>query len=234
MFAHFESLNNIDNKFSSNNESSDQMAEPGYRMSLIQSIRESDFEESFVITAAQLEQFEKLFNNTKETIEGKDFFNMAKALDLEDYNITQDELLNFLALADDEVNGNYISQAEYFNVIQRFADKLPKFNIQPKKMSKDSIYNSHLSVQSASDRNGQMRNIIEQIRTDMEEIQTEDNQAYDLQQLINDFRINERWKEIGDGDWGSFFEGLENNLQVINDKMEYNQEKLKQQERAEL
>ena len=106
MFAHFESLNNIDNKFSSNNESSDQMAEPGYRMSLIQSIRESDFEESFVITAAQLEQFEKLFNNTKETIEGKDFFNMAKALDLEDYNITQDELLNFLALADDEVNGN--------------------------------------------------------------------------------------------------------------------------------
>ena len=234
MFAHFESLNNIDNKFSSNNESSDQMAEPGYRMSLIQSIRESDFEESFVITAAQLEQFEKLFNNTKETIEGKDFFNMAKALDLEDYNITQDELLNFLTLADDEVNGNYISQAEYFNVIQRFADKLPKFNIQPKKMSKDSIYNSHLSVQSASDRNGQMRNIIEQIRTDMEEIQTEDNQAYDLQQLINDFRINERWKEIGDGDWGSFFEGLENNLQVINDKMEYNQEKLKQQERAEL
>ena len=86
-------------------------------MSLIQSIRESDFEESFVITAAQLEQFEKLFNNTKETIDGKDFFNMAKQLDLEDYNISQDELLNFLALADDEVNGNFISQAEYFNVI---------------------------------------------------------------------------------------------------------------------
>lgn len=71
---------------------------------------------------------------------------MSKSLDLGDYNITQDELLNFLALAEDEDNGNYISQAEFFNVIQQFADKLPKDVLLPKKLSKNSIYNSHLSV----------------------------------------------------------------------------------------
>jgi hypothetical protein len=53
MEAHFASLNNIDNKFS-NNESSEQLTEPEYRMSLIQSIRESNLEESFVISAGQL------------------------------------------------------------------------------------------------------------------------------------------------------------------------------------
>ena len=46
--------------------------------------------------------------------------------------------------------------------------------------------------------------------------------------------MNQRWKEIDEGDWTAFFTGLENNLQVINDKMEYNQEQLKQQERQEL
>ena len=71
---------------------------------------------------------------------------MSLEFDLEEYSISQDELLNFLALADDEDNGHHISQAEFFNVIQQFADKLPKDVILPKKMSKDSIYNSHLSV----------------------------------------------------------------------------------------
>jgi hypothetical protein len=74
-------------------------------------------EESFALNAEQLASFERLFNDTKETIEGKDYFNMSKELDLGDYDLSQDELLNFLALADDEDNGNYISQGEYFNLI---------------------------------------------------------------------------------------------------------------------
>ena len=55
-----------------------------------------------------------------------------------------------------------------------------------------------------------------------------------MQKLINDFRVNERWKEIEEGDWTTFFQGLENNLEVINDKMDYNQEQLKQYERQEV
>jgi hypothetical protein len=53
----------------------------------------------------------------KETIEGKEYIDMSKSIDLGDYNISQDELLNFLALAEDEDNSNYISQVEFFNVI---------------------------------------------------------------------------------------------------------------------
>lgn len=43
MEAHFASLNNLDNKFS-NGDGSEEMAEPEYRMSLIQSIRASNLE----------------------------------------------------------------------------------------------------------------------------------------------------------------------------------------------
>ena len=53
MEEHFASLNNLDNKFS-NGDDSEQRTEPEYRMSLIQSMRESNYEASFKIGAEQL------------------------------------------------------------------------------------------------------------------------------------------------------------------------------------
>ena len=57
------------------------------------------------------------------------------------------------------------------------------------------------------------------ITQDLHQIQTEENQAYELLQLVSDFRSNERWHAIEVEEWAEFFERLEENLVVLERRM---------------
>ena len=149
-FAH---LQNLESNFNDEEDEANQSKQ--YKMSFIQSIRESATyqdhrHDEMIIPEEKLAQFEQLFLDHKEEVDGENYLDMTKEFDLDVYNITQDELLEYLGQAEDE-GGNFISQTEYYNVMQMFVDRLPD-TTQPNELtlSKDMIFDSKLSVQSTN------------------------------------------------------------------------------------
>ena len=119
-----------------------------------------------------------------------------------------------------------ISQDEYFRVVQEFADKLPKDDIlKPKFLTKTDIYKSDLDTSPIPSK----MTILDTINQDLQQILAGDNQAHELLHLMTDFRTNQRWKG-SEGDWNAFYQGLEDNLQMITKQIENNRDEQLQYE----
>lgn len=73
-------------------------------------------QDDMILPEEKLARFEQLFLDHKEEVDGEFYLDMTKEIDLDVYNITQDELLEYLGQAQDE-GGNFISQTEYYNVM---------------------------------------------------------------------------------------------------------------------
>ena len=95
-FAH---LQNLESNFNDGEDEANKSKQ--YKMSFIQSIRESTMyqdhrQDDLIITEENLAQFEQLILDHKEEVDGENYLDMTKEFDLDVYNITQDELLEYL------------------------------------------------------------------------------------------------------------------------------------------
>ena len=111
-----------------------------------------------------------------------------------------------------------------------FVDRIPDTqDSNEPDLSKDMIFDSKLSVQSTNKiiKQSSESQAMRAITQDMHQIQTEENQAYELLQLVSDFRSNQRWHSIEIDEWAEFFEQLEENLVVLEDRMKTEEQMVK-------